>query len=89
MGSFRAFKRNMKKNSSVEDPILKQAIMFYIHFGEQKTDSISCETCADFKQGVCAGRGLKAAGCLGCMVSHSEKTIMKTDGKAVFCECAG
>jgi len=89
MGSFRTFKRNMKKTSPVEDPMLKLAIMCYIHFGEQEPDSISCGTCADFNQGVCPGRGLKADDCLVCMASHCENTIMETDGNGVFCECAG
>lgn len=89
MGSFRTFKRNMKNTTLVEDSTLKTALMCFIHFGEQEIDSISCETCVDFKQGVCPGRGLKADDCLVCMASHGESSIIETDGNGVFCECAG
>jgi len=86
MGSFRSFKRNMKKSKKIVDPMEKLAITCYIHFGEQNPDEISCATCLDFTMYTCPGRGLKADECLVCMSKHSENTIMETNGRMVFSE---
>lgn len=89
MSNFRSFRRKMAQERKIEDPMEKFAITCYIHFGEQNPSSISCETCTDYKMGICPGQGLRGDGCLVCMSKHSGNMIMENNGRIVFSEIAG
>jgi hypothetical protein len=73
----RAYRRSISSRKNIDDPLDRVIISCIIHFQGQNPESISCETCLDYKEKNCEGKGFRDNDCIRCMAEHSEHSIME------------